>query len=483
MRWTFVIKAVGALVFCVGLTMVFPIFFSLYYHDAGLYPLIGSMALTLFFGAALFFLFKNPDPRAAMNHREGMAITAIGWAAAGIFGALPFYLADSFASPVDCVFESISGFTTTGASVMTDIEAAPKGILFWRSQTHLLGGMGIIVLSLAILPFLGVGGMQLYKAEAPGPSPDKLKPRIKDTASALWKVYLLITAILTVLLLFGGMDLFDALCHAFGTMATGGFSTRNASVAAFNSPYIDAVITVFMLVAGINFTLHYQLIKGRPLALWKDPECRTFLGIFAIVTAASFAYIYGRDYQGAGEAVQYASFQAASILTTTGFATADYELWPPLPQCLLILCMFIGGCAGSTAGGMKVMRLSILGKHCYRELVRLIHPRALTSVKFGGRVVTAEVMSSLWGFFILWLGLLLFSALIVAASGVDVVTSFASVLACIGNIGPGIGAVGPTENYAALPDLAKWTLTLCMLLGRLEIYTVIILFVPEFYRK
>lgn len=483
MRWLYVLKVVGALVFCVGLTMIFPMFFSLYYQDGSLAPLALSMALTLFSGAAMYLLFKNPDPRAGMNHREGMAITALGWVAAGIFGALPFYFSDAFVYPVDCVFESISGFTTTGASVMTDIEAAPKGILFWRSLTHFLGGMGIIVLSLAILPFLGVGGMQLYKAEVPGPSPDKLKPRIKDTATALWKVYILITLIETVLLMFGGMDLFDGLCHAFGTMATGGFSTRNASVAAFNSSYIDAVITVFMLIAGINFSLHYLLIKGRPGALWRDPECRCFLGIFLVITVITFFCILGRDYQSAGEAAQYSAFQVASILTTTGFATADYELWPSLPQCLLLLCMFIGGSAGSTGGGMKVMRLMILAKHSYRELLRLIHPRAVTSVKFGGRVVSPDVMSSLWGFFILWLGLLFISAFIVAASGVDVVTSFASVLACIGNIGPGIGAVGPTENYAAIPDLAKWTLTLCMLLGRLEIYTVIILFVPEFYRK
>jgi trk system potassium uptake protein len=473
----------GALLVCIGLSMLFPLAFSLYYADAGVMPLVQSSLVTVTIGLALFTGFKTSDPLGTISHREGMAITALSWFAAGVFGALPFFFGGISAHVVDCLFESFSGFTTTGASILTDIEAVPKGLLFWRSLTHWLGGMGIIVLSLAILPFLGVGGMQLYKAEVPGPTPDKLRPRIKDTAMLLWKVYILFSLLETILLMLGGMSLFDALCHTFGTMATGGFSTKNASIAYFNSAYIDAVITIFMLIAGINFSLHFQLLRGKPGVMWRDPEFRFFLGIFFVFTLVTAISIYGGVYHSSGPSLQYASFQVASILTTTGYATADFELWPSLPQCILLLCMFIGGSVGSTGGGIKCMRIMLLMKTAYQEIIRLIHPRAVIRVKLGNQVVPPEVLSGVWGFFILWLGLLFLSVFIVSATGVDVITSFTSVLASIGNIGPGLGSVGPADNYAMIPTLAKWVLILCMLLGRLEIFTIIILFVPEFYRK
>jgi trk system potassium uptake protein TrkH len=463
--------------------MLFPLAFSLYYRDPGVIPLVESSLATVIAGFLLFLCFKSGEPVGTITHREGMAITALGWFAACIFGALPFYFGGVFPHPVDCLFESFSGFTTTGASVLTDIESVPKGLLFWRSLTHWLGGMGIIVLSLAILPFLGVGGMQLYKAEVPGPVPDKLRPRIKDTALLLWKVYILFSALEAVLLMLGGMNLFDALCHTFGTMATGGFSTKNASIAFYDSAYIHGVITIFMLIAGINFSLHFHLLRGKPQILWRDPEFRFFMGLFLLFFVVTAVSIYGVNYHSVGRSIQYAAFHVASILTTTGYATADFELWPPLPQCILLLCMFIGGSAGSTGGGMKCMRILLLIRHSYQELFRLIHPRAVIRVKLGTHVVPPDVLSGIWGFFMLWLGLLFISVFLVAATGVDVLTSFASVLACIGNIGPGLGAVGPTDNYAMIPTLAKWVLMLCMLLGRLEIFTVIILFVPEFYRK
>jgi Trk-type K+ transport systems, membrane components len=381
------------------------------------------------------------------------------------------------------VFESLSGFTTTGSSVLVDIEGVACGLLFWRSLTHWLGGMGIIVLSLAILPFLGIGGMQLYKAEVPEPVPDKLKPRIKDTALLLWKVYVLFSGLETLLLMLGGMDLFDALCHTFGTMATGGFSTRNTSVASYESAYIDWVITIFMLIAGINFSLHFLALKGRIRDVLKDSELRFFLGLFAFFTIIIAIAVLHENYGDVEASLRYSAFQVASILTTTGFATADYELWPSLCQGLLLLCMFIGGCAGSTGGGMKVMRIQLLIKHSYKELIQLIHPRSVTQVKVSGKAVPMGVLSGIWAFFVLWLALFVLSALVVAASGVDLMSSFAASLACIGNIGPGVGVVGPTDNYSTLPDLAKWVLVFCMLLGRLEIYTVVILFVPEFWRK
>ena len=482
MRWRYTLHVVGAIVVSVGLTMFMALGWSFYYQDEGIFPLIKSLCVTLALGGGLYFSFRD-SKAGAMNHREGMAIVAIGWLAAGLVGALPFWFGGTFDSVVDCVFESVSGFTTTGASVLTEIEHVPRGILFWRSLTHWLGGMGIIVLSLAILPFLGVGGMQLYKAEVPGPVPDKLTPRIKDTAMLLWQVYLLFTVLETLLLMFGGMDLFESLCHTFGTMATGGFSTRNASVGAYDSAYIDTVIIVFMLIAGTNFSLHYQLLRGRPLALWRDPEWRFFMWVFVIFSAACTVSIWGDTHESLGRALRDSAFQVASIVTTTGFATADYELWVPLPQALLLLLMFLGGCAGSTGGGIKCMRIMLLMKAAYQELYRLIHPRAVVKVKMGGKPVPNDVVSSVLGFFMLFMGLFILSSFALAAMGVDVVTAFAATVACIGNIGPGLGQVGPTDNYAGIPWLGKWLLTFCMLLGRLEVYTIIILFVPEFWRK
>lgn len=483
MRWRYTLSLVGAILLCVGLSMALALGWSLYDADTGTGPLGLSMGLTLAVGLGLLVLFR--DSRAApMTHREGMAIVAVGWVAAAFAGALPFWFAGTFGgSFTDCLFESMSGFTTTGASVLTNIEVVPRGLLFWRSLTHWLGGMGIIVLSLAILPFLGVGGMQLYRAEVPGPVPDKLKPRIKDTAMLLWKVYLLFTVVLALLLWAGGMDLFESLCHTFGTMATGGFSTRNASVAAYDSVYIDVVITVFMLLAGLNFTLHYHALRGRPLVALRDPELRFFLAVFAVATLWSAWDIWGTSYDSFAQALRYSAFQVSSIVSTTGFATADYELWRPLPQCLLLLLMFVGGSAGSTSGGVKCMRIMLLLKHAYDELYRLIHPRAVSRIKLGGRPVDQGVLNSVAAFFLLFLALFLAASLLVAAMGVDVLTSFSAVAACIGNIGPGLGGVGPTDNYAWLPGAAKWVLVLCMLLGRLEIYTVLILFVPEFWRK
>ncbi|WP_027179873.1 TrkH family potassium uptake protein [Maridesulfovibrio bastinii] len=484
MRWNICLHIIGALTICVGLCMFFPLFFSVYYADSGVTPFCWSIIITLICGAILFFCFKDSSAGKGLNHREGMAIVALGWIMAGLFGSLPFLIGGVFQSPVDCVFESLSGFSTTGASVMTDIESVAKGILFWRSLTHWLGGMGIIVLSLAILPFLGVGGMQLYKAEVPGPVPDKLKPRIKDTAVALWKVYLLFSLIETVLLMFGGMNLFDSLCHTFGTLATGGFSTKNPSVAYYDSAYIDYVITFFMLVAGVNFSLHYQMLKGRPLAFWRDPEFRFFSIVTIAVTVIITVSLYTSNiYDNIADAFRYSSFQVASIMSTTGYATADYETWPAISQALLLFCMFLGGCAGSTSGGMKHLRIMLLLKHSYQELLRLIHPRQISRVKLGKTVVQPEVLNGILGFAVLWLGLFIICGFIVAATGVDVTSSFAASLACIGNIGPGIGSVGPTDNYAHIPELGKWALIFCMLLGRLEIYTVVVLFVPEFWRK
>jgi trk system potassium uptake protein TrkH len=483
MRWHYTLHVIGALIVCIGLSMFLPLGFAVYYQDGSLIPLIKSIMVTLACGVLLFGAFRRYKGKTSLSHREGMTIVALGWFAAGFFGALPFLFSGEFSSWTDCAFESFSGFTTTGASILTDIESLPKGLLFWRSLTHWLGGMGIIVLSLAILPFLGVGGMQLYKAEVPGPVPDKLRPKIKDTAAMLWQVYLLFSVLETVLLMFGGMNLFDSLCHTFGTMATGGFSTRNTSIAFYDSVYIQGVITVFMLIAGINFSLHFLLLRRRPMGMLRDPEFRFFMGLWAAAVGVMTLVVLGSNYDSLGSALRYTTFQAASILTTTGYATADYELWPFLPQAILLTFMFIGGCAGSTGGGMKCMRIMLLLKSSYQELFRLVHPRAVSHVKLGRKVVPSEVLSGIWGFAVLWVLLFVVCAFVVAATGVDLLTSFAASLACIGNIGPGVGLVGPTDNYLFLSGLAKWALIFCMVLGRLEIYTVIILLVPEFWRK
>jgi trk system potassium uptake protein TrkH len=412
-----------------------------------------------------------------------MAIVALGWSAVGLFGALPFYFEGPFPTLADAFFESVSGFTTTGASVLTEIEPLSHGALFWRSLIQWIGGMGIIVLSIAILPFLGVGGMQLYKAEVPSPVPDKLQPRIRDTAAILWKVYLLFTAVETLLLWAGGMSLYDALCHALTTMPTGGFSTKNASMAHFDSVYLDLVVTVFMVLAGINFSLHYQLLRGKPLAFWQDAECRYFLGILLVLTVIVSLDIWRTVYTSLLEALRHGFFQIVSIMTTTGFATADYEKWPAMSQVILFLCMFLGASAGSTGGGMKILRIMLCFKFCYLELFKLIHPHAVGRVKVGGKTVSMEVMRSVFGFLALYLILFGTCAILLAGLGVDFTTALGAVAATIGNIGPGFGMVGPAENYAQIPYLGKWLLIWCMLLGRLEIYTVIILLVPEFYRK
>lgn len=483
MRWNIISHIVGVLVVCIGLSMLAALGVSLFYHDAGRMPLLISIGITVLAGGLLSVTGKRPSAKAPLTHREGITVTTLCWTAAAVFGGLPFYFADILPNSADFIFEAISGFTTTGASVIRDVEIVPKGILFWRSLTHWLGGMGIIVLGLAILPFLGVGGMQLYKAEVPGPVPDKLKPRLKDTAMILWKVYVLFSIIQTILLMFGGMDLFDSLCHTFGTMATGGFSTKNASIGHYNSVYIDTVTTIFMLIGGMNFSLHFQLFQGNPKAMWNDGEWRFFMLTFLIFTVLIIINLLGTHTESLGLACRHAAFAVASIMTTTGYATADFELWPPMAQCILLVCMIIGGSVGSTGGGVKCMRIMALLKQSYCELLRLIHPRAVIQVKIGRQVVPPEVMSGVLGFMTLYLLLLILSVIVVAGTGADLTTSITSVIACIGNVGPGLGAVGPMDNYFGMPTFAKWILSIDMLMGRLEIYTVLVLLVPRFYRK
>ncbi len=483
MRWRFIIQIIGALALFESLAMLLSLFVGLYYHGRSVTSFLIAIGITVLIGVIFYACGRSDDAEDMISPREGMAIVTLGWIAIGLFGALPFYIGGEIPVFTDAFFESVSGFTTTGSSVLTNIEGLSKGLLFWRSMIQWLGGMGIIVLSVAILPFLGVGGMQLYKAEVPSPVVDKLRPRISDTAKILWKVYLLFTVLEVILLLCGGMGFYDAVCHSLTTMPTGGFSPKNSSVAHYDSVYFDTVIIIFMVLAGINFSLHYQMLRGKPLAFWRDSECRFFIGAVLLFTLLISFDIYGVIYKTIGETLRFASFQVVSIVTTTGFATADYERWPAMSQIILLLCMFMGASAGSTGGGMKCLRIMLCFKFCYKELFTLIHPHAVTRIKIGGKPVSDDVMQSIMGFMALYMGLFALSTVLLAGLGVDFITSIGAVAATLGNIGPGFGLVGPAENFAALPCLGKWVLIGDMLIGRLEIFTVIILLVPEFWRK
>lgn len=418
-----------------------------------------------------------------MTTRDGFMFVSLSWILAALVGSLPFYFSGAIPVFTDAFFETISGFSTTGASILTDIESLPRSLLFWRSMTHWLGGMGIVVLTVAILPILGIGGLQLIKAEAPGPTVDKITPRITQTAKILWLFYVGLSALETLLLMAGEMDLFDALTHTFGTMATGGFSTKNTSVGHYASPFIDGTITLFMLFAGINFVLYYRLMTGRVRMLLRDTELKAYFIIFCIATILISINLYGSHYETVGESIRYASFQAASIMTTTGYATTDFEAWPHFSQIILFVLMFVGGCSGSTGGGVKVIRLVTLMKQSIIEMKYLLHPRGIFTLTLSGKIVKKDIVYAVSGFFFLYIMILLVVSFVVASSGEDITTSFTTALATLGNIGPGFGDIGPTKHYAFYPAYVKWVLCWAMLVGRLELYTVLILFTPQFWKR
>ena len=442
-----------------------------------------SAAGTLAVAAVLGALTRNDQE---LSRRDGLGVVTFGWLCAGLAGAAPFVLSGVIASPVAAAFEAISGMTTTGASVIPVLEGVPKGILLWRALTQLIGGMGVLILVVAILPFVGAGGMQLYRAEMPGPSKDRIEPRVASTAKMLWGVYVLLVVLLVVLLRLGGLGWFDAVCHSFTAMATGGFSTRTASIAAFGSVYVETVLTVFMLLAGINFALHYRLLRGEGSAWWKDGELRFFLGAFALFAAVGTLVLHGARSAaglGWGGAFREVAFTCASLMTTTGFATGDYDRWPVLLKPLLVLLMLLGGCAGSTAGGIKVGRIQVMLKAVVREIRLFMQPQAVIPVKAGRKPLEDDVLLSILGFVLLYLFVLLLGVLALVPFVPDCRTAFSAVVACLSNVGPGFAGVGPTQNYAGIPDAGKAILTALMLVGRLELYTVLAIFMPAFWRK
>lgn len=467
----------------VSFFMLFPMGFAFYYGE---YEALNSFIFTLSISTVIastgYFTFRNLKVN-SLSNKDGFLLVSFSWICASLIGALPFYFSEAIPSFTDAFFETISGFSTTGASILSDIEAMPKSLLFWRSLTHWLGGMGIVVLTVAILPLLGIGGLQLIKAEAPGPSVDKITPRIAETAKYLWFIYIGFTITETILLMFGGMTFFDAITHSFGTVATGGYSTKNSSLMSFNSAYIDGVITLFMVLAGINFTMHYRLMTGRGLLLLKDTELKAYLTIFVGATIIMTSDLAMNYYDSIGESLRHAAFQAATIITTTGYASADYEKWPFFSQAILFTLMFVGGCSGSTGGGIKVIRIVTLFKQGLNEMKYLTRPRGIFTMKISGIPIKKDIVYAISGFFFLYIAIVMVVTLIVATAEQDVLTAFTTALATVGNIGPGFGNIGPTNNYAFYPDHIKWILSVAMLAGRLEIYTFLVILTPHFWKK
>lgn len=456
--------------------------FSIYYKSDDIIALIVSGLSTASIGFVLWFLTRNSDI-SLITKRDGYLIVTFGWIVMSAFGAMPFVIHGSIPNYTDAFFETISGFTTTGASILSDIESIPYGLLFWRSMTHWIGGMGIIVLSLAILPILGIGGMQLYQAEVAGPSKDKIHPRVRETAKRLWAVYFILTAAETILLLFGGMNLFDSLCHSFGTLATGGFSTKNTSIAHYNSPFIEYVIIIFMFLGGTSFSLHYLALKGKVLNYFRDSEFRFYSTFLFIIIIFSSLYLILNNNQSAESSFRDAAFSITSIISSTGFATVDYQQWAPFFTEIFLVLLLFGACSGSTSGGVKMVRYQISLKNSMNELRRLIHPQAVIPVKQNGKVVPPEIVVKIGSFILFYLFIFGFGSIILTVTGLDATTAMGSVAACFANVGPGLNTTGPVSNYSSVPEFGKWVLSFIMLLGRLEIFTILILFSPSFWKK
>ncbi|GAB4337489.1 MAG: TrkH family potassium uptake protein [Desulfobulbaceae bacterium] len=480
MRIGGVLNLLGKLLLILSMLLLTPIPFSLVYHDGMILPFLACSAIGLTTGGLLVAVFL---PEEELGYKDGFAIVTFSWLFLAVLGSLPYYLSGHIPGFIDAFFESMSGFTTTGSTILTDIEILPRSLLFWRALTQWLGGMGIIVLSLAILPLLGIGGMQLFQAEVPGPTKDKLAPRIQDTARILWSVYLVMTAMETVLLMLGGVDFFNALTHSFTTLATGGFSNFNASIAQYQSPYIHLVVTLFMFLAGVNFSLHFLVLRRNPAAYWQNEEFRFYVAIILIATLLVFSMNQVWNvYENVERNLLDTLFQVVSLMTTTGFGTADFDVWPPFCRILLVTLMFVGGCAGSTGGGIKVVRFLLFFKYARLQLHKLVHPRQVETIKLGKTRVPQDVMIAILSFFAIYLAVFLVASLIITGLGVDIITGPTAVIATLNNIGPGLAMVGPTQNFAHLPALAKLVLVFCMLAGRLELYTVAILLTPGYWK-
>ncbi len=477
-----VLRITGALSGFFSFTMLPPLLISWLYHDGAHVPFLVAFVLILLAGLALWFPFRHADRE--LRVRDGFLVVALFWVILGLTGAVPFTLSENpHMSVTDAVFESISGLTTTGATVISGLDHLPPSILYYRQQLQWLGGMGIVVLAVAVLPLLRVGGMQLYRAETPGPMKDsKLTPRIAETAKALWGVYLGLTILCGFSYWAAGMSPFDALGHAFSTIAIGGFSTHDQSIGFFHNPLIELIATLFMLISGINFALHFEILRHHRPGIYRlDSEVRAYLGLLSILVLLLCGYLWWQVEMKPVEAIRQGLFQTVSFMTTTGFTSTDYTGWPSFAQVLLILGAFIGGCAGSTAGGIKVIRVVLLYKQGVREILRLIHPQAEIPVKVGRIPVPPRVVEAVWGFFSLYVVSFAVIMVLMMAAGLDQVTAFAAVAATLNNLGPGLGEVA--AGFMTMPDTVKWLAGFAMLLGRLEIFTLLVLLAPAYWKS
>ena len=476
-----VFKVLSFISFIVALMMMPPFFLALYDETYDSEAFAFSIMASVLMGSILSFSSRNN--LASMGIREGVGVTGFSWIIASMLGALPYWLSGD-ASYTDAFFETMSGFTTTGATIFSEIEILPRGILLWRSLTHWMGGMGIIVLSLAVLPFLGVSGMEMYKAEVPGISAEKITPRLHKTAMRLWGVYVALTLLETILLILGGMNLFDAFAHSCSTIATGGFSTKNNSIAYYTSPYIQWVIIIFMFASGVNFSLYFLVFQKKFRDFFKDEEFRAYISIviFAALAMSTALYMAGM-FRGVEDTLRRTLFHVVSVMTTTGFIVEDYNLWPEFTKFMFVFLMFVGASGGSTGGGCKVSRCLILGRKLKAEIARLLHPRAVITARLNDAPIGRGTLDSSGAFFILYMIIFTIASLITTAFNIDVLTAITGVLTCLSNVGPGLNALGPVENFAWLPSAVKWLFSFCMLAGRLELFAVLLLILPGTYRK
>lgn len=477
-----IVRVFVSLLILYCLFFMFPIFIALIYHE---YDMIFAFAvpsiIILVLGCPLMFLTRRHKGKT--NLKQGLLLVPLCWIAVSIVGSIPYFLSGTISEFSAALFEACSGLTTTGASVLTNIELVPKAILFWRALTHWLGGMGIVVLAVALFPRVGIGGNILLAAESPGPTLEKITPKINEMAKIFWILYTSLTMLQTIMLILGGMDWFDALTHSFATLATGGFSTKNSGIVAYQySPYIQTIITIFMLLAGINFAMYFGIIKRNFSTLWRDSELRVYLGIVCVASIIIAINLLIFTKTTIGTAILDAFFQVIAIVTTTGFASADFEIWPYFSQGVLFLLMFVGGCAGSTGGGIKVVRVMVMIKYMRREIVKFFSTRRIEHIKINRKVAGEDYIKLVLFFVTCYVFLLLGTTLVITFDNHDILTSFTTALATLGNIGPGFGQVGPTDNYSIFAPWLKIFLSLVMITGRLELFTVLIIFSPRFWK-
>lgn len=476
------LNVIGSLLLIMGVLMLPSATFSIYYKEADLIPLLGSSAIALFLGG-LLKLITRKSKDAEIKKRDGYLIVTGGWISMAIIGTLPYLLSGVIPEISAAFFETMSGLSTTGATVLDNIEELPHGILFWRSMTQWIGGMGIIVLTIAVLPLLGIGGMELFIAEAPGPTKDKIHPRIKETAKRLWVIYVFLTVLETIILMFCGMSFFDAINHALTTNSTGGFSTKQGSIEAFNSPLIEAVIIVFMFLAGTNFTLLYFGFKGKFNKFWKNDEFKWYVGAVLLLVIVLTPVVWTETENSFGRSFRDVIFQVVSTITTTGYASADYTTWGSLATFIFFLLLFSGASAGSTSGGIKIVRIVILMKNGFLEFKKRLHPNAVIPVYLNKKTVPSHIIYNLLAFIFLYLFVFVSGSIIMTALGENFEVALSSVATSLGNVGPGIAEIGPSHTFSAISPTGKWLLSFLMLFGRLELFTVALLFTPYYWRR